>query len=261
MSRLLAWAGMAAKEALAYRAWILLRVFVAGVAMVIASYLWRAVYAGTPSIAGIDGPTALTYVLLAEALAGAGQLGMVRRMAFLLREGQIAHELLRPIDLQLARSALAAGSVAVALASRLPLLALAVWLGADLPADPLRWLAFLGSFAVGACAMFAFEWIVACLAFYTTDVWGIMVLNEALALFFGGVLFPLDLMPGWLRVVADALPYRQTSYLPVSLLAGVKPLAAAPGVVAGQLAWALGLLVLSRLAFARASRVVTVQGG
>ena len=75
------------------------------------------------------------------------------------------------------------------------------------------------------------------------------------------MLFPLDLMPGWLRAVADALPYRQTSYLPVSLLSGVKPLAAAPGIVLGQVAWALGLLVLSRRVFARASRVVTVQGG
>jgi len=47
----------------------------------------------------------------------------------------------------------------------------------------------------------------------------------------------------------------------VSLLSGVTPLAGTPRVLLGQLAWAAGLLVVSRLAFSRAVRVVTVQGG
>jgi len=257
----LGYAAMGVKEALAYRAWFALRIFVAAVAMGVSSFFWPAVYAGTPSIAGLDAATALRYALLAEAMASAGESGLLRRMAFLLREGQIAHELLRPVDFQVTRFGIASGLWAANLASRAPLFLLAAALGAGLPADPARWVAFLASFAVGACAMFAFECVLACAAFYTTEVWGLMVLNEALALFFGGVLVPLDLMPGWLRAVAGALPYQQTVYLPVSLLAGITPLSEAPRVLLGQLAWAAGLLVLSRLAFARAVRVVTVQGG
>jgi ABC-2 type transport system permease protein len=252
---------MSVKMAVVYQAWFWLGLFTSGVAVVIASYFWRAAYAEQPTLSGLDLPTALRYAVLAQVVAGAGGSLGLRRMASALREGRIAHELLRPLDFQATQYAWAAGFWVVSLASRAPLLLLVAWLGVELPADPLRWLAFLASFVVGASAMFCFEWILSGLAFYTTDVWGITIAVEALALFFGGILVPLDLMPGWLRAVAEALPFQQIVYLPVSLLSGVKPLAEAPGVVAGQLAWALGLLAVSRLVFARAVRVVTVQGG
>jgi len=254
-------AAMAMKEAVAYRVWFWLRLFTAAVAMTVFSFFWRAVYAGADRLAGLDLDTALRYALLAQVMAGVGESELLRRMSFSLREGRIAHDLSRPIDLQAAEYAYAIGTWASGAVTRLPLVGLLVLYGASLPLDPLRWAAFLASFAVGASAMFCFEWILACLAFYTTEVWGIRITVEAMALFFGGILVPLDLMPGWLRAIAEMLPFQQIAYLPVALLAGITPLADAPRVLLGQLAWAVALLAVSRLAFARAVKVVTVQGG
>ena len=254
-------AAMSVKETVAYRVWFWLRLFTAAVAMTVFTYFWRAVYAGADRLAGLDLSTTLRYALLAQVVAGVGESSLLRRMSSSLREGRIAHELSRPVDLQGAEYAYAVGTWLSAAATRLPLVGLLLVYGATLPVDPLRWAVFLASFVIGASAMFCFEWLLACLAFYTTEVWGIRVAVEALAVFFGGLLVPLDLMPGWLRAVAEALPFQQIVYLPVSLLAGVTPLADAPRVLLGQLLWAAALLVLSRLAFARALRVVTVQGG
>jgi ABC-2 type transport system permease protein len=72
---------------------------------------------------------------------------------------------------------------------------------------------------------------------------------------------PLDLMPGWLRLIALATPFAQAVYVPISLLSGLAPLADAPRLLLVQLLWLLGLAAVSRLFFGRAIRHVTVQGG
>jgi ABC-type uncharacterized transport system permease subunit len=69
------------------------------------------------------------------------------------------------------------------------------------------------------------------------------------------------MMPAWLRTIAVNTPFAQAIYVPISLLTGVSPLAAASRLLLGQLAWLLGLLPLSRLVFNRALRRITVQGG
>jgi ABC-2 type transport system permease protein len=256
-----AFAAMAAQELLAYQIWVWLRLIVGLIALVVFSAFWRAVYAGSASVAGIPFSSMLTYALLAQCLAGAGESDMLTRFAFDLRDGRIVHELSRPVDPQLSRFTGCVATWVLVLATRLPLVAAAVSFGAELPRDAAAWLAFLASFFAGATVMFCFEWIFGCLAFYTTEAWGLRTAYVGLAAFFGGTLVPLDLMPAGLRFVATLLPFRQIVYVPVSFLAGLTPPAEAPRVLAGQLAWALGLLVVSRLVFARAVRVVTVQGG
>lgn len=249
------------QDAIAYQVWFWLRVFTAVVAMVVAWYFWRAVYGGHEVLAGLPRDAALRYVLLAQVLGGAGVSMVLMRTSASLREGRIAHELLVPVDLQLGQYAFALGQWVSALASRLPLFGVLLAFGVELPDSASVWLVGTLSFLLGASAMFFFEWLLASAAFYTTEVWGIGVAAEAVGLFFGGALLPLDFMPAWLRAIAEGLPFQQAVYVPAALWAGLTPLSEAPRVLATQLAWVLGLGLLSRLAHGRALRVVTVQGG
>jgi ABC-type uncharacterized transport system permease subunit len=68
-------------------------------------------------------------------------------------------------------------------------------------------------------------------------------------------------MPHALRVVAEALPFAQTIYVPAALLSGITAPGDAPRVWLVQLAWLIGLVVTSRLFFRVAVRKITVQGG
>jgi ABC-2 type transport system permease protein len=81
------------------------------------------------------------------------------------------------------------------------------------------------------------------------------------AAFFSGALVPLALMPGWLQAAAQAMPFAQALYVPVSLLSGITPVSQAPALWLVQLGWLAALLPLSRLVFNVAVRQVTVQGG
>jgi ABC-2 type transport system permease protein len=142
-------------------------------------------------------------------------------------------------------------------------LAIFIWIvyGLDLPSDPLLWLAFGLTMLLGVTVLFFFDWIIACSAFYSTEIWGMSVVRYSVALFFSGSFIPLDMMPNWLQTIASILPFSQVVYLPVSLLSGITPLSAMPRIWLMQAAMLVGLLVLSRVIFGRAVRVITVQGG
>jgi len=256
-----AYLSLGLQAALVYQVWFWMRLATGLMALVVAWYFWSAVYAGAGEVAGVPREVALRYALVAQVLGGAGVAMVLLDLSASLREGRIAHELLVPLDRQVAQYAATLGRWGSEQLWRLPLWVVVAFTGVGLPATPLTWLAAAASFLLGASVMFCFEWLLACAAFYTTEVWGIGVAAEAVALFFGGTLVPLDFMPPWLRTVAEALPFQQVVYLPGSLLAGLTPLDRAPGVLATQLAWLVGLGVVSRLAQARALRVVTVQGG
>ncbi len=249
------------QEALAQGRWFWMRMATGLVSLTVAWSFWSAVYAGAPEVAGVPRALALRYALVAQVLTGAGTTWVLLSTARALREGLIAHQLLWPLDRQLAHYAQSVGRWATELLWRLPLWAVVALLGVGLPTAPLTWLWGAASFVLGASAMFCFEWLLASAAFYTTEVWGLGVAAEAVALFFGGTLLPLDFMPPWLQAVARALPFQQVVYLPASILCGLTPPERVPGVLLTQLGWVLGLAVLSRLAQARAVRVVTVQGG
>ena len=109
--------------------------------------------------------------------------------------------------------------------------------------------------------MFCVEWLVACLAFYTTETWGLLVVQSAFIAFFSGGLIPLTLLPEWLERLALGLPFAQALWVPVSILSGITPLADLSGVCLIQLLWLAGMLGLSRLLFRLSVRRVTVLGG
>jgi len=87
------------------------------------------------------------------------------------------------------------------------------------------------------------------------------VLREGVAVFFSGALVPLVMMPGWLRTIANGLPFAQGLYVPVAFLSGTLRVSDAPGAWLVQLVWLIGLIVVSRLVFGVAVRKVTIQGG
>lgn len=252
----------AAKVRLAYNLWVWADFLMTTISMIIFVYFWRAVYASTASLGGLALGQMITYILLARLLAPLVETRTIFFFGHLIRQGQIAVELTRPLDFQASVLMQTLGELLVFLVQRLPLFLLA-WLlfGMRLPADPLLWAAFFVSLLLGQGVLFLFDWIFACLAFYVTETWGLSVVRIGAGSFFSGALVPLVLMPGWLQNLAAAMPFAQAMAVPVSFLSGITTLAEAPCIWLVQLAWLLGLLLLSRIVFAFAIRKVTVQGG
>jgi ABC-2 type transport system permease protein len=256
-------ASIALKDAFAYTLRVWVQFVIQFITIVVFIYFWRAVYAGRDStLGGLDLRQTLNYVILAQILVPLWEAGYLGFFGYLLRQGQMSLELLRPIDFQIQIYIRQLALWLYFVLQRLPLVLFA-WLffGLQLPSNPWVWVAFMISLLFGQAVVFFFEWCLACLAFYTTEVHGLYQTRTALARFLSGSLVPLALMPAWLQAVTGVFPFAQAVSVPISLLIGITPLAEAPRVWLIQLLWVVGLGVLSRLIFRVAIRQVTVQGG
>ncbi len=255
-------AGMVTKTTLALQwpAWIY--ILQSLISMVVFVYFWRALYANTPVIAGMTLDATLVYILLVRIFQPLGALTMVHEFGYQLREGGIAHLLVRPLHIQLAYYVQGLGTLVVALARQLPVLLVALLVfRLPLPTDAAAWGVFILSALLGHSVLFCIDYILGCLAFYTTSAWGLGWAVGGVAVFFGGGLVPLNMLPDWLRQIVQVAPFAQAIYVPVSLLSGLTPLSETPRLLMIQLLWLAGLAPLARFVFAVAIRRITVQGG
>ncbi len=224
---------------------------------------WQAVYTHRSTLAGLHQQQTISYIILAQILAPVSSWSLTMRLGSFIRDGSIATELVRPFDLQLrfyAESLASCLSSIIQMAIPIGILA-SIAFGVRLPVDPRVWIAFSVSFLLGITIAYLIDWLIGCLAFFTTEVWGLGVLRNGIVMFFGGTLIPLVMLPATLRAVAYTLPFAQAVYQPISLLAGLAPISQAPRIILVQIGWVVGLAIAARIAFLWSVRHVTVQGG
>ena len=258
----LAIAAMVPKEFFTYRVWFWIGIILRTIGMTIYVFFWRAVYADTNSIAGMNLQQTLSYILLVQIFEPLRDTFLVFEFGYNLREGQMAIALLRPVNFQGNYYIQACSRLMVGMIPQIPMAIIATLVfGLQWPSNPLIWAAFLVTVFLGRTALFFFDWILACLTFYTTEVWGLGVLIDGISLFLSGGLVPLVMMPAWLQIIAQSFPFAQALYVPIAVLTGIIPLSQLAQVWLIQIAWIIGLGFLSRFLFSVAIRKVTVQGG
>ncbi len=250
------------KTVFQYNAWFWVEMLRSIIAMLIMTAFWKAIYADQSSIEGLTLTVTLNYVILARALGNANASSVFWWVASHISKGELELQLLRPVDFQLMHLFRDATGWAMNLVRSMPALLIAIlFFEAKLPSDPLAYLAFLITFVLGGIVLFFLEFMFGCLGFYTTEVWGLGILREGIALFFSGALIPLNLMPEAIRAFASLTPFAQALYVPISFLSGVQSPSQLGNAILTQVCSIIVLGVLSRMLFTRAARVLTVQGG
>jgi ABC-2 type transport system permease protein len=228
-----------------------------------ASVLMGTVSASGASVAGYDPLQAATYAWVTQALLAPVSIWADTEVAQRVRTGDIAVDLARPIDPQLAAWASDLGRAAYMFLPRgVPPLALgALVTGLSLPTDPLAYL--LGILAVvGAVSVsFAARWIVNLTAFWLTEIRGVLLLYSVSATVLTGLAFPVTWFPDTLRGIAYATPFPSMLQTPVAILTGSLTGTAALQAFAAQVLWLLVLLVVGRFLLFLGARRLVVQGG
>jgi hypothetical protein len=79
--------------------------------------------------------------------------------------------------------------------------------------------------------------------------------------FFSGMTLPLAFFPSWLESFARVLPFASIIQVPIDVYLGKHTGANLAAVLAVQAAWAVALLTIGRIALARGTRKLVVQGG
>ena len=227
----------------------------------------------------VSGPTDATdfsfaavvaYVWLGQALLGMFPLWSDPELADGIRSGEIATELLRPVDLysfwgwrllaeRLSRTLPRAALMFVVALLVLPLVGLPEWqLGP--PAEGAALLFSLSTLLALPLGV-AISMILMLLMFWTISSDGARFLLPFAIWFLGGLVVPLPLLPDAVRAVVELLPFSGIQDVPFRIYAGHLAGDAAVIAVARQAVWLIALVALGRLVLRRGLRRVVVHGG
>jgi ABC-2 type transport system permease protein len=86
-----------------------------------------------------------------------------------------------------------------------------------LPTSPVTWLAFFASSALAALLQFFIAVTIAMLAFWILEISTIIFITYSFEYFLSGRIFPLDLLPVWLRGFVKWAPFTYELYFPVQV--------------------------------------------
>ncbi len=249
-----------------YRAAILAGAFTNTVFGFILSYTYLALWHARPDLGGYDATGAVTYIWISQALIAPVCVwggGFQDDFQDRVRNGDIAIDLYRPVDLQSWWLATDLGRAALQLVTRgvLPMVAGAAVFRLRLPHDGRVWAAFLVSVMLAVAVSFAFRYLVSLTGFWLMDSDGVRSLAGILGMFFSGKLLPITLFPGALGALARVLPWSAMVQIPCDVLLQQRTGGALATGLGFQAFWALVLLAAGRAVQGLATRRVVVQGG
>jgi ABC-2 type transport system permease protein len=227
------------------------------------SILFATVRAAGGQLHGYDTAAMGTYVWLSQGLLGSVNLNGRTDLALRVKDGQVAVDFLRPVDLQAATIATEAGASLFALIPRgLPSVLLgAATTGIQLPTSPVFYLLGAVSLLLGIVISAATVYLIAVAGFWLVETRGLQILYMLASGFLGGLYVPIALFPQWLRIVAAATPFPSIMMYPIDVISGLGGAFRAAELVLVQLAWLAGVAAIGQVLTRAGRRRLEVQGG
>lgn len=238
---------------------------IGGFAVMLSLYsFWTALLGDKPSFMGYTKPEMLTYVLVINVLRALVFTGRGWQLVGEISSGKISSYLVRPLSYRAYALSLDLAQKSVHVASAVLEVALLSALtrgGLFLPRDPVAWVLFAASAALGSLLFFHLEFMVSCLAFWTSESGGPLFCFELFLTFAAGAFFPLDVLPAALRRVLSATPFPYMAYLPARLF--LQKIGAAEGLrlLAFEAAWLAAVVAASRAAWRAGVNSYAAEGG
>lgn len=225
--------------------------------------LFATVEAAGGELDGYDVGAMSAYIWLSQGLLGSVNLFGRSDVADRIKNGDIAIDFLRPLDVQAASITTEVGQALFALLPRgLPSVLIgALLVGMDLPDRPAAYALGLLSVILGIVLSCTTVYVVATAGFWLVDGRGVQLLYMVVSGFLAGLFVPIWLFPGWLEAVAQATPFPAMLMYPVDILSGRTEGSAALVLVGLQLLWLAVTAAAGHLLTRAGRRVLEVQGG
>lgn len=205
----------------------------------------------------------MTYIWLGQAFLLITMLDVDKDVAAMIRTGNVAYELTRPLDLYSLWFARALSGRAAPLALRtLPILVLAgLFFELQAPSSPAGGALFAVALFGGLLLAASIIALMTISMVWTVSGEGISRLAPPLIFFFSGINVPLPLFPDWMQGTFAVLPSRGLIDTPFRIYIGHLNGTAAIAALAQQFAWIIVFVIIGRMILARSLRRLVVQGG
>jgi ABC-2 type transport system permease protein len=209
---------------------------------------------------GYDARSTATYVWLGQGLLAVVLLWGDGELAQRVRTGEVAVDMFRPWDLQIALLATDLGRAGHAVLVRLvPPVALgALVFPFRWPTHAFSWPLFTMSVLLAVVVSAQIQFLLDLTAFWLLDSRGVRALWTSASGVLSGLVVPLSYFPDRMRAALELTPFPAIIQTPIDVFSERGEPAA---LLARQLVWALLLLAAGRLVLARATHRLVVQGG
>jgi ABC-2 type transport system permease protein len=248
----------AAQRVIAERGGLVVAIGFYVIVVAVLAGLWRAAAnANGGSIAGYSAVAFTWYIATSEVCTVALNISMIRDIGDDIASGRIAVELLRPASVVGIRIVSELGRALPRLVTLSAAGTVLVLFTAGAPPRFAALLLAVPSIALALACNIAAQHAFAAAAFWLRDAGSTWFLYQKLVFILGGMLIPLEVLPGWLRDVTYVLPFRAMAYAPARLASGHFE----PGLLLEQCAWLAVLLAAATAVFSAGERRLQVVGG
>lgn len=235
---------------LEYRGALLTWILVELVGLTSAIFVWLAVFRTNSSVGNYDFKKIISYFLLIPLIGSFTSIFVSEVLPRKIKDGQISADLMKPYSIAFANLINQFSIKLTQLTIKLPIyIVVGVILirvfKLDFSYPPLL-------LALGVCAFsyilhFFIDLALSYASFWFDDVWSLSLLKTVVIMVFGGLSFPLDLVPENLRVIFNTLPFRFIYYFPVKVAQGGMPLTAFVGEFSQLILWLLVFFLLTKV--------------
>ncbi|MEM7340465.1 MAG: ABC-2 family transporter protein [Actinomycetota bacterium] len=221
------------------------------------SAMWRAVTESRGGeIAGYDATSITWYIIVSELAFSVVPQRLIEYTGDDVVNRRIVPELIRPARPVVIRLAHEVGMVLPRLAA---CAVVGVVFGFAVVGPPPSWSGLtlaIPALLLGAAGSIAAQHAFAAASFWFHETRSAWFLYQKLVFILGGLLIPIDVLPGPLRSVAAALPFAAFAYAPSRLAAGRID----PGWFVVQLGWLVALTIAAVVAFDRGTARLVREG-
>ena len=248
----------AALRAMAERGGIAVTLGFYAVVVAMLAGLWRvAVDANGGNVAGYSAVAITWYIATTEATTVCLNTRMISDLGRDIGSGAVAVELLRPAPVLGVRVAAEVGRALPRLAGCVVVGTVLVAVTAGAPPHPAALALAVPSLILAVACNVVAQHGFGAAAFWLRDAGSAWFLYQKLVFILGGMLIPLEALPGWLQRTALVLPFRAMAYAPARLAAGhLEPL-----LLLEQVGWLAILTCAAAAAFRAGERRLQVVGG
>lgn len=222
-----------------------------------------ALYGVQTTVNGVSLQGAVTYTGLVQALIAFISLFSWYELMNSVYSGEVATDLLKPMNYFSYWMALDLGRAIASLLVRgiTLMVGFALFFKISLPSTPEQWLLLFLALIFAWAVSFAWRFLVNLAAFWTPNALGIGRFLYGISWILTGFVMPLRFMPEWFQRAAYLTPFPSMINAVVEIYLGILTGPAAALALLTQLGWFFGLALLGQVILRAGLRMLVIQGG
>lgn len=256
------------KQQMAYKGAFYLFILVSLFGSFINYYLWMAIYgsSGTGTLGGLTQDEMIVYVFMSYITSSVVMISIATDIGYDVVKGTVAMNLIKPIDYRMSLISMASGTMLY----RFLIPGVFIWIGLEIykvtvlglaAVTVSRVLLYLLSCVMSFLIYVLFDFCFGMLAFFTTYIFGLQMIKQALMSFLTGQLIPISFFPEAVQRVFDYLPFSSMVYTPVMIYLGKYTGDTLAFMLIRQAVWVVLLDVLGSLIWRQVTKRLVILGG